>query len=119
MLKYAINDTERAEAFWNIGSKSNNTNNFVEGLSYLDKAINTYKSILKRRRLDPDEAWTYCLSYLDKGLSLEGLCKYEEAIDIYTTGKKITEKYKNEEFYQNLIDSFNEGLSICYKKLVK
>ena len=41
--------------------------------------------------------------------------------DIYDKRIPEIEKllYKNEEFYQDLIDNYNEGLSSCYKKLVK
>ncbi len=119
MLKYVINDSERAAAYSEIGIKNNLANNNTEGLSYINKAINTYKSILKKRPLDSDEASYYVLSYYFKGSILEDLHRYDEAIETYTIGKKILEKYKNEEFYQDLINSFNEGLSNCYKKLVK
>lgn len=119
MLKYVINDSERAAAYSEIGIKNYLTNNNTEGLSYIDKSINTYKKILKNRSLDTDEASYYVLSYLYKGYILEELFRYDEAIEIYATGKKVIEKYKNEEFYQNLIDDFNKGLSSCYKKLVK
>ena len=119
MLKYSINDSERADAYFSIGSNYLDLNNFTEGLSYLENSINTYKSILKKRELGTYEAWSYCLSYLDKGCSLLELHRYDEAIETYTTGKKIVEQYRTESFYQNLIDSFNECLSICYKKLVK
>ncbi|MBQ3325323.1 MAG: retroviral-like aspartic protease family protein [Muribaculaceae bacterium] len=118
-LKYAINDSERAESYYDLGSNYCQLNNFTEGLSYSNKAINTYNSIIKKRSLDTGEAWLYCLSYQDKGNSLEELYRYDEAIETYSLGKKILEKYKNEEFYQGLINSFNEALSSCYKKLVK
>ena len=119
MLKYASQDHEKADAYYQIGSNYFNLNNYSEGLSNLDKSINIYKSILKKRKFSTYEAWVYCLSYLFKGSSLENLNRYDEAIETYTTGKKVIEKYKNEEFYQDLINGFNEGLSSCYKKLVK
>ena len=112
-------DHEKADAYDQIGSNYFNLNNYSEGLSNLDKSINIYKSILKKRKFSTYEAWVYCLSYLFKGSSLENLNRYDEAIETYTTGKKVIEKYKNEEFYQDLINGFNEGLSSCYKKLVK
>lgn len=119
MLNYVLNDSEKAAAYSEIGIKNNLTNNNTEGLSYINKAINTYKSILKKRPLDSDEASYYVLSYYFKGSILEDLHRYDEAIETYTIGKKILEKYKNEDFYHDLINNFNEGLSGCYKKLVK
>lgn len=119
MLKYASTDSERANTYHNIGVRNYLRNNYAEGLPYLEKSINTYKSILNKRKLDTDEAWNCGLSYLYKGYSLEELYRYEEAIDAHMKGKRFVEKFKKEHFYQNLINSFNEGLSSCYKKLVK
>lgn len=118
-LKYAINDSERAESYSDLGSNYYQLDNYTEGLSYLDKSIKIYNSILKKRKLDTIEAWDYVLSYSTKGSVLEDSHRYDEAIEIYSLGKKILEKYKNEEFYHDLINIFNEGLSKCYKKLVK
>lgn len=118
-LKYAINDSERAVSYNDLASNYYQLDNYTEGLSYSDKSIKTYKSILKKRKLDTNEAWNYVLSFFTKGCILEDSHRYDEAIETYTIGKKILEKYKNEEFYQDLINSFNEGLSNCYKKLVK
>lgn len=118
-LKYAINDSEIAASNYDIGSNYYMLNNYTEGLSYTDKSIKTYKSILKKRKLDTGEAWVYCLSYQDKGNSLEALHKFNEAIETYNIGKRIIEKYKNESFYQDIMNSFNRGLSRCYEKLAK
>lgn len=118
MLKFATNDSERAEAFWNVGSNNYSTDKYNKGLTYLDKSIKTLKLILKKRKLTIDEAWTYASSYLDKGLCLESLFRFQEAIDAYTTGRTIAEKYKNEVFYHDLINDINKGLSRCYNKLV-
>ena len=119
MLKYATNDSEKADSYYSIGFSNYALDNNTEGLSYLDKSINTYTTILKKRRLDTDEVWGYILSYLYKGRSLEELYRYDEAIETFMMGKKITEKYKSESFYQDLIDSFNKALSSCYNKMVK
>lgn len=118
-LKYAINDSERAASYYDLSSNYYQLDDYTEGLSYSDKSIKTYNSILKKRKLDTMEAWTYVLSYFAKGGILEDSHRYDEAIETYSLGKKILEKYKNEEFYQGLINSFNEALSSCYKKLVK
>ena len=61
----------------------------------------------------------YIFSYFYKGWSLEELHRYDEAIETYTTGKKALDNYKNESFYQDYIDLFNEDLSRCYNELTK
>ena len=118
-LKYATNDSERAASYHDIGYNYFQLNNYTEGLSYLDRSIKTYNSILKKRKLDALEAWDYVLSYLTKGNILELSYKYDDAIETYTTGKKILDNYKTESFYQDIMDRFNEGLLSCYKELVK
>ena len=118
-LKYAINDSERAESYSDIGSSYYQLNNCTEGLSYSDKSIMTYKSILKKRKLNTIEAWNYVLSYSTKGSILADLHRYDEAIETYMIGKKVVEQYKNERFYHNLIDRFNKGLADCYQELAK
>lgn len=119
MLKYTTNDSERTEAFWSIGTTDYSLEKYNEGLAYFDKSIKTLKLILKKRKLTIDEAWTYAQSYFESGLCLESLYRFQEAIDAYTTGRTIAEKYKNEDFYNDLINDINKGLSRCYNKLVK
>lgn len=118
-LKYAINDSERAESYSDIGSSYYQLNNCTEGLSYFDKSIKAFKSILKKRKLNTIEAWNYVLSYSTKGSILADLHRYDEAIETYMIGKKVVEQYKNERFYHNLIDRFNKGLADCYQELAK
>jgi len=118
-LKYAIDDSERARAYYFIGSNCCSLENYAEGISYLDKSINTCKSILKKRKLEYDEILFYGLSYYTKGGALEDLSRYEEAIETYTIGKKTLEKYNTDGSCQDLIDGFIKALSYCYQELAK
>lgn len=119
MQKYAKTDSEKASAFFQIGSNYFSLNKHTEAIPYFDKSINTHKLISDKRKLNSDEAWRYILSYFVKGCSLEVLHRYDEAIETFTTGKNTLENYKEEGFYQHNIDSFNKGLSRCYGKLTK
>ena len=119
LLKYSDDDSERASAYYFIGSNYCSLENYAEGISYLDKSINTYKSILKKRQLEFDEIMFCGLSYYTKGGALEDLSRYEEAIETYTIGKKTLEKYNTDGSCQDLIDGFIKALSYCYQELAK
>ena len=117
MQKYAASTSERANAFNSIGSEYSYLNKYSDAISYSDKAINTYRQLLRKRKLDSYEAMTYILSFIIKGSSLEDSRRYDEAIETYSNGKKALESFKNENFYNDDMDVFNNGLSRCYTKL--
>lgn len=117
MQKYATTNSQKADAFYQMSSCYHDLKNYPEAINYSDKSINAFKLLIKTRKLDYYESWNYVLSYLFKGWSQEELYKYNDAIDSFSMGKKVLEKYKNEGFYQNCLDLFNSGLSRCYKEL--
>lgn len=116
-LKNATTTSKKAEAYNRLAGAYNNLERFSDAITYSNKCIETYKSILKKRTLDSSEAEDYTYSFLYKGWSIEELHRYDEAIDAYESGKKALEKYKDEQFYQEYLDLFNRGLSRCYKEL--
>ena len=117
MQKYASTNSEKANAFYQMGNSYHDLKNYPEAITYSDKSINAFKLLLKTKKLDYYESWNYVFSYLIKGWSQEELHKYNDAIDSFSEGKKVLEKYKNEDYYQNCLDCFNRGLSRCYKEL--
>lgn len=117
MQKYATTNSEKANALYQMGSSYHDLKEYTEAITYSDKSINAYKLLLKARVLDHLEAWNYVLSHLIKGWSQEGLHRYDDAIETFTMGKQILERYRNEDFYLSDLDLFNGGLSRCYKEL--
>lgn len=117
--KYAVEDSEKAGAFFDMSNICYSLKKYSEVISYSNQSIATYKLLLKKRKLNSLEASYYVLTHLLKAWSLEDLHRYNEAIDTFTIGKQILENYKNESFYQDYFDSFNEGLSHCYNELTK
>jgi len=118
-VKYAQTDIEKALANQNVGLSCRDLNRYTESISYFDKSISAFKTVLKKRNLNSFEAYFYINSYLDKAWSQEELHRYDEAIDTFTSGKKALEIYKSEEFYLETLDLFNKGLSNCYNELTK
>ena len=119
MLKYAKIDIERALAYYSVSTSCFFLKRYIETVSYSDKSINAFKIVLKKRELDSYEASFYITSFLGKGWSQEELHRYNEAIETFTSGKKALENYKDEDFYLDFMDSFNEELSHCYNELTK
>lgn len=119
MQKYAITDLQKADAFHSIAGALWRQNKFSESLTYSTKAISNFKLVIRKRKLNTYNSMNYIFSYFYKGWSLEELHRYDEAIETYTTGKKALDDYKNESFYQDYIDLFNEDLSRCYNELTK
>ena len=119
MSKYATTNSEKADALCQMGSTYFDIVNYSEAINYSEKSINAYKLILKSRALKRYESMEYIYSYLIKGWSQESLHNFNDAIDTFTTGKKLLEKYKNEDFYQDDMNLFNKALSRCYNKLTK
>ncbi|MBO4721626.1 MAG: retroviral-like aspartic protease family protein [Muribaculaceae bacterium] len=117
MLNYANEDSRRAYAYYYVGSNYSDLSNYVDGLLYLDKSINTYKSILRKRNLDDTEANFYFLAYMVKCSSLESSHRYNDAIKTADQAKIGLEKYKKEHFYQGFLSWFNKLLSTCYNHL--
>ena len=117
MQKYAIDNIEKAKAFEFIASDSWRLKKYTEAINYSDKAIDIYKLLLKKRKLYSEEADSYLFSYLNKGWALVDLHRYDEAIEVFTTCKKVLENYKNESFYQDVADLCNRNLSHCYMEL--
>ena len=117
MQKYAIDRTEKAMAFERTAYACYKLKKYSDAISYSDKAIESYKLASNNRKLDSYYADNYVFTFLDKGWSLESLHRYDDAIDAFTTGKRILEKYNNENFYQIYMDAFNSGLSRSYKEL--
>lgn len=119
MQKYAVTDLQKADAFHSIAGALWHQNKFSESLTYSTKAISNFKLAIRKHKLNTYYSMGYIFSYFYKGWSLEELHRYDEAIETYTTGKKALDNYKNESFYQEYIDLFNEDLSRCYKELTK
>ncbi|MBR5169830.1 MAG: retroviral-like aspartic protease family protein [Muribaculaceae bacterium] len=119
MLKYAKIDIERALAYYSVGASCFFLKKYTESVSYSDKSISAFKIVLKKRELNSYEASFYISSFLGKGWSQEELHRYNEAIETFTSGKKALENYKNEDFYLEMMDCFNEELSYCYNELTK
>ena len=117
MQRYAIHNKEKAEAFVSIACGNWSLEKYTEALFYSNKAINAFNLLLKKRKLDSYEAEDYVYSYFCKGCSLEELRRYQEAIEAFTMGKNFLENNKDEEYYQDYIDTFNLNLSLCYEKL--
>ena len=116
-LKYATTDSEKAEAYNHLAGAYNNLEKLPESITSANKCIETCRLILKKRKLKLYEADDYIYSFLYKGWSLEELNRKEDAIDAYTDGKKALENYKDEHFYQDYLNLFNNGLARCYKAL--
>lgn len=117
MHKYAKTNTDKANAYYKLASAYRQIKKYSEAISYSNKAIETFRLILKKRTLNSYEAGNYTFSFIYKGWSLEELHRYDEAIEAFTDGKKVLDNYKNEYFYHDDIDAFNRGLSRCYNEL--
>lgn len=117
MEVYAVDNSKKAEAYSLLCEIYNHLSKFSEALTYSNKSITSYQQLLKKKKLNYYESLSYISSMFEKGISLESLNRYEEAIDAYQTGKRILGQYKNEDFYQKKLDVFNLSLSVCYEKL--
>jgi len=115
--KYAINKSDKAEAWAYLGEINYFLNKYADALSYLDKSIDSYNQLKKQRKLDSAEYMIYSGAVLDKGHSLQSLKRFNEAIEMYTLEKKLLEQCKNERYYQNRLDDCNMSLSECYENL--
>lgn len=119
MQRYAIHNIEKAEALVSIAGEYWRLEKYTEAVKYSEKAVDMYKLLLKKGKLNSYEAEDYTMAFLYKGWSLEELHRYDEAIEAFTMGKNFLENYKDEEYYQDYIDAFNINLSLCYEKLAK
>jgi len=117
MELYAIDISEKAQAYSYLADIDNKLEKYYDALSYSDKSIANFKQLKKKRELDSDEYLDYVRSVIEKGYSLQYLRRFEEAIDVFTSGKKIIEQRKNEANYQGLLDECNLAISECYENL--
>lgn len=119
-LKYAIDDVHKATSYSEIANVYTSLEDYSKADYYADLSINTFQMILKMNILDDRQAHAYIQSYLIKGLALENAHKYEQAIEMYMTGKRKIDLFKNQNMnFDNLTDLFNMNLSSCYDNLVK
>jgi len=117
MENYAISISEKGQAYANLGEINNLLDNYVQALSYTDKSIANFDQLKKKRKLDATEYMHYVSAVIEKGKSLLYLKKFDEAIKMYTLGKKIIGLIKNDDNYQEFLDECNLGLSECYENL--
>ena len=114
---YAIDISDKAQAYSYLADINNRLEKFTEALCYSDKSIANFKQLKKKRELDSIEYLDYVRSVIEKGYSLQNLKRFDEAIDVFTSGKKIIAQRKNEANYQDLLDECNLAISECYESL--